>query len=359
MYFYSSSFVANRATANGGAVALWNLNSAVHFDSCSFIDNAAAATGGAVYFGKANGNGIADSTVATNVIRMTNCDLTGNTAAQDGGMSRLSTIDIYTDLTTLRFLLPISGALFAYSFNSLLLTNSRLTGNVAIRRGGALYLAQNNFPVTLTASTVLAHNTAQTGGGGAIYVNIGANTLSLNATAVAANNGKGAGGGLYVDAGNRVLVGSAVTFTGNVVAGAGGAVAVFESELSFMGPGGVTIRNNSAVAGESSSTSGGSNGRPRPPVASVAAAGGRGAGIGGGMLVDTSVVTFGPGAVAFTANTADSAGSALYVVSSATAAFVFTNSTAPVSFVNNRCKSQGRKLMNAFFPGSNFPLAFS
>jgi hypothetical protein len=77
------------------------------------------------------------------------------------------------------------------------------------------------------------------------------------------------------------------------------------------------------------------------------------------MLVDTSVVTFGPGAVAFAANTADSAGSALYVVSSATAALVFANSTAPVSFVNNRCKSQGIRLFDAPFPRSNIPLTFT
>jgi predicted outer membrane repeat protein len=94
VYFYTSSFNTNKATADGGAVALWNLNSAVHFDGCSFMGNTAGATGGAVYLGKANGNGIADSTVATNVIRVVNCDLTANAAAQDGGTWQLPTVDI-------------------------------------------------------------------------------------------------------------------------------------------------------------------------------------------------------------------------------------------------------------------------
>ena len=66
------------------------------------------------------------------------------------------------------------------------MNRSLVANNVAGRRGGAVYLAYSNKPITLTGS-IFTHNTAQTGAGGAIYTDASLNGVSIDGTVFVAN----------------------------------------------------------------------------------------------------------------------------------------------------------------------------
>ena len=307
IYFYSTSFIGNKASSKvhvsstvsgqsdgqGGAISLWNLNSAIHFYNCWFTTNMAGKYGGAIYMNQANGNGVA-STFTTNVIRLTNVTMQNNIATVDGG------------------------GIYASNGNSMTVLNSQLSNNVASSgRGGAIFLSQNNYPVSVVGSALISN--AAIGSGGAVYADNGFNSMVIDTTRFVTNTANGLGGAIALNTGNALFVDNAVNFVSNRVIGAGGALSISSSTLTFMAGYIVTFLNNSAESSPSQAQ-----------------------GYGGAILLSSSALRFESGVVSFLNNTADTKGSGMYIASSSTCSVVLANiSYTSIVFANNVCRRQG------------------
>ena len=97
------------------------------------------------------------------------------------------------------------GSAISVAGGTVILNNSRITGNAAARNGGSIYVAGGE--VTLNNSTV-SDNTAGSNGGG-IYVASG--SLTLNKSTVSGNTASTGGGGILVAGGTVILNNSKVT----------------------------------------------------------------------------------------------------------------------------------------------------
>lgn len=203
-------------------------------------------------------------------IRFTNVTLRSNTAVLEGGA-------IYGDF-----------------LNSFTVKQSLVANNAAGRRGGAVYLAYSNKPITLTRS-IFTHNTAQTGAGGAIYAGASLNGVSIDGTVFVANVAQTSGGAVFADTGNTfaLTAGAPTSFLAN------------------------RVQSTATGLGLASLSSGGT---------------------GGAVTLVATPLSIGVCNVSFVNNSA-ALGSGLYLGSLSTV--TLANTSAPINFINNACKGHG------------------
>jgi predicted outer membrane repeat protein len=267
IYFYSASFVGNKATVSGGALTLSQLNTPVNLYSCTFRWNRAELRG-AMYFRVANGKGLL-AAVTSNAVQLHNATVIGNHASTDGGglacdvLNAVSVMDSrFEDNTAGR-----NGGAIAATQSNINVSTTAFARNSAGAAGGAVAMNSNSglnvqpAAAYTDAVTVFAHNSAVTEGG-AIFLGA-SNTLSTYGPVVFDENmctgSGGRGGAVSVNTLSTVTVGAAASLSSNGVRGYGGALSVTASALAF-GPHNVSFVNNSAASGSalylsSSSTS--------------------------------------------------------------------------------------------------------
>jgi CSLREA domain-containing protein len=166
-------------------------------------------------------------------VSLSNCTISGNTAAQGGG------------------------GLVAYTGTSVSLSNSTVSGNSADGGGG---LVAFDAVLDLTNSTVSGNVATGSGGpigGGGVIAYYGA-TVNLTNSTVSGNSTNSNGGGIFVSNGindpsvttptSATVVLTNSTVSGNSAANRGGGITVFRSDASL---------TNSTVSGNSAGTGGG------------------------------------------------------------------------------------------------------
>jgi len=153
--------------------------------------------------GQANpsdGGGIYVDGVTLNI---DNSVITGNTAAVNGGglFARDSTVTITDSLFTANVAsMGIGGAIYATGSGSLTMTNSRLTGNIANTRGGAVGAST----AAMMTGNIIANNALLTPGVGAGVWFTAAPVRTLNNNQITDNTpGDNCGGTPFTGTGNR------------------------------------------------------------------------------------------------------------------------------------------------------------
>jgi len=149
---------------------------------------------------------------------LTRCTLSGNSAIRGGGA-------IETDTTVA-------------------LIDSTLSGNTA-QKGGAIYAT--NGGVTLTNSTLYG-NSATNGSGGALYIAVVFNPVTIAQTTVAGNTASASGGGLYIQSGfGSPIVSNNSLFSANSAGTSGGNIAGPSGGIAINGAGNLVFGANTVV----------------------------------------------------------------------------------------------------------------
>lgn len=146
--------------------------------------------------------------------------LTGGSAAFNGGALDISVSSTVT-MTGCRFFsneATIGGGAISCAFSDLILNDCWLGYNEAGGHGGAIVLSGSSSDLTLIDST-LAHNTAQSGGGGLRADTI--NSITVQGSTLSHNETAGPGGGIYLVATPIIVENSTLVGNSSVAAGGG------------------------------------------------------------------------------------------------------------------------------------------
>lgn len=193
----------NNASSHGGGLLLgMNGNGQLQLTDSSFTDNQAGSSGGAVYY--SNGSGAGSISAGT-------VSFAGNQAGYEGGALRISSG---------------SGTL------DTVLEDCRITGNTAVNNsGGGIWIGGSYNNLSLVNQTLVAENTSRIGNGGGIYCNTGSGSLTLDGTVEIRGNQAGTeesdfgghGGGICavpchitLDAGSSIHDNKALQYGGGI-----------------------------------------------------------------------------------------------------------------------------------------------
>jgi len=168
-------------------------------------------------------------------VNVTASRVTGNTQGvhldgNTGGKTATLTAD-GTDFDTNGTADTNGGAIGAERSSAVTLTNCNVTGNTGLD-GGGVFAQPSNFvalAVSLTGTTIDG-NTAEDGGGLYMFGGGVSPTLNVTDTTIQNNTATGHGGGLFLV--NAAFVGSGVQILDNVATIAGGGAAITASPLS-------------------------------------------------------------------------------------------------------------------------------
>jgi len=180
-----SSNQVNGGDARGGGISIsWGYHNIVAINGCTIQDNALYSTstsyGGGIYYLAGPGYNTATMTITDSTIK-------GNTAINGGGIyNDQSTITITG--STIQENNAVTGA-GIWSSGTTSISDSTITGNVALIQGGGIHFQGGTLTVT---DSNITHNTATTYGGG--ISNDG--TLHIQNSAINDNTAQ-FGGGIY------------------------------------------------------------------------------------------------------------------------------------------------------------------
>jgi CSLREA domain-containing protein len=239
------------------------------FDINSSTDNQTVAISGLTVTGGQSGGGSGVAVSTGDTLNLSNCIITGNTAAGIGGGG------------------------IANVGGTVTVTNCTISGNSAVLTGGGSGLGggilNTSGNLTINNSTIWNGNTAETSGGG-IHFDFG--TLTINNSTIDGNHAlAGDGGGIFGGSGATMLTITNTTISGNTAvgqpgAGFGGGISNSTKPVILNN---VTITNNTAdnaggglasigesismrntiVAGNTGGTSGGPDCAPGSPIDSL------------------------------------------------------------------------------------------
>ena len=251
--FHSCILAHNKASAQGGAIALFSGTAACTFElaDCNITENSASSHGGGLLAG-GNGEG---------TLVFTDSRFTGNEAGSSGGAvyysngggnSRLTAGNVRFEGNRAGY---EGGALRINSGTGTLRANlerCRITGNTADNNsGGGIWMGGPDTSLLLSNKTLTADNISRIGNGGGIYCNTDNGTLTLDGTAEIRNNQAGTeesdfgghGGGIcavpchiILDAGSLLSENRAFLY--------GGGISLAEN--SVLEVNGAAIRSNTA-----------------------------------------------------------------------------------------------------------------
>ncbi|MBE8966908.1 DUF4347 domain-containing protein [Nostocales cyanobacterium LEGE 12452] len=194
---------ANKLTISGNnTFRIFNASASLSIDGLKI-------TGGNA--GSSNGGGI----YSTNSVTVSNSNFSGNIAALGGGIYSSNSVTATNSTISGNTANTSGGGI--YSSSSVTATNSTISGNTANTNGGGIY----STITTLSNSTVSSNTTKINGGG--IYSGGGtvSNTTIFGNTADSDNNNTGNGGGIYRSAGTWSISNSIIA--GNIDLGNQGA----------------------------------------------------------------------------------------------------------------------------------------
>jgi hypothetical protein len=223
------------AAAGGG---VYNEDVALTLNNTTVVSNAAGDVGGGVF-------------VATGTVSLMGSEILSNTSGIDGGGlyvwmdSASATID-----NTSRIAYNVTngsefwngGAGIYIHEGRVLLAGGEVSHNTAVRSGGGIFVNDPPAVYTQTAGSLVAHNTANSGGG--LFVDFA--RADLLGGQITQNTG-GGGGGIYTYEGRILLSGAEIVTN---TATSGGGLLLFEG-------GGVATLTSGRIAGNSASVRGG------------------------------------------------------------------------------------------------------
>lgn len=199
-----NTFTNNQGT-NGGAMYSYSSASGIielYVDSCDFTGNKASASGGALY----NYN--------TDIVSVSNCNFSNDTAATGGA--------VYNNAT-------YKNALYKMDFRNCTYTNNRATGSA-----GALFFANGGFAgmnINVIKNTFNGNTAANYGGSFYLSSATSYDTLSLNIDSCSFNNSsttlnttQSHGGAIYLYAYNMLAAISHTNITNSHAKARGGAI---------------------------------------------------------------------------------------------------------------------------------------
>ncbi len=223
-----STFSNNTAASSGGAIELYEIPGTILIENCEITGNTAAGDGGGLY---------ASSLYYGSVLTIANTTISNNTATDNGGGL------VVDDLAgTLRII------------------DSKITGNVATNGngGGAVFFFYAESGLVEISGTDISNNTALgalDGRGGGLYMNFDDGTVIITNSTITGNQAANDGGGIsfmYSDSQFSFTLESS-TVTGNTSGGRGGGL-FFYSTSDFYGS--FAIRN-STISNNTSDDDGG------------------------------------------------------------------------------------------------------
>lgn len=253
----SRDVVNNRASAQGGAIALEN--STVTLNNLEIADNTSNGDGGAIALSGTTNVALSDTTFADNAAgdqggavyneasgnqQIVEAAFTRNTAISDGGAIAHNTTtgslslrnSTFTENTTQED----GGALYTRAGSNAALEGSRFIRNQANDNGGAAYLAGD----TTVENSEFQDNSATQGGG----IQVAAGSTLTAAGSTLEGNQAVDGGGLF-NQGTASLVNT--TLSGNIATNDGGAI------KTFAGSARLAVRNSTLTQNRAASRGGG------------------------------------------------------------------------------------------------------
>ncbi len=263
----NSTISNNTAASSGGGILNYGSSTAT-INNSTLADNSASFGGGILNYGGASyyGNGYSTATIS-------NSTFSGNMATYGGGIySSLGNLRINTSTLTGNTAKSVSffdgdgGGI--YNADTATISNCTLSGNTAARYGGGI---DNGGGTTTIGNCTFTSNTAQYGGGiygpatisnctlanntatrygGGIY-NGGSGTATISNCILAGNMAQ-YGGGIW-NAGTATL--SNCTLASNTATSSGGGI--YHSGFLFNGQYGTLSINNCTLAGNAASSGGG------------------------------------------------------------------------------------------------------
>lgn len=246
----ANNFSGNSATQQGGA---FYLRAATVTGSGNGLTGNQAATGGGGYLrdvttGSLSGGNVADNHATANAgaLFFDNADATisgasflSNTAQMNGGALYLTngsfvSVGTGSQLQYNRALTGRGGALYLSSAGTTTLGASNLADNRAALDGGALFTTGSGS-VVINATTTLANNVADTGDGGALYLN-STGTTTLNDADLTNNRAGSDGGAIYATSAGILTINAGSTlFSNHAAAGHGGALYLSSTSTTVNG----------------------------------------------------------------------------------------------------------------------------
>lgn len=316
----SSTFSTNTASgSNAGAAYAASISIS---GTSTFSGNSAGAHGGALFASSGTGSVTITSTTGTSSFT------TNSTTGYGGAIYATNTVDItgatfdqnHADTASQRGgAVHVQGTLGTF-------TNCTITNNTAAGQGGGL----NSLSAITINNSTISGNTASTGNGGGVYV--GTNLIITATTTVTGNTAGAAGGGLYaggtatIDGAtigttlspNHSTTGTATVRGGGI--GSGGNMSISNSSVignyTFGGGGGIasggtTTITSSTISGNQStgSTGGGIYSQSTATITDSTVSGNSASGNGGGILAngDPTVTRS-----TFSGNSSSSSGGGIY-----------------------------------------------
>lgn len=190
---------------NGGG--MYKVSSNIDITDCRFRRNDAAASGAGIY-----------ENLSTSLSVYTNCTITQNTSAVDGGGMYISTSScIYQDCSfTSNDATDDGGGIYISGTGSPAFNNATITSNSATGEGGGIYLTGSGSP-TFTDCTINSNTAGSNGGAVASYTT---GTAGFTATVISGNTSGSTGGGLFNNSSPAAITNCLIS--GNLAAGGGG-----------------------------------------------------------------------------------------------------------------------------------------
>ena len=218
----------NFAGDHGGAVQLYNTDGTVAIRDSVISNNVANSKGGAIY---------SDGRDAL-FLTLTNVEITGNTAGDEGGGLYLSATDTTINNSTITANTSFEeGGGIGFENGSMTIVDSTISENSSTS-GGGLY--GYNGSLTISNSTITA-NTASGDGGG---INFEDGPFAVVDSTITGNTAGGKGGGIWID--DSLASISDTTIDGNVSGSSGGGIYLYETSMTISNS---TLSGNSATNG--------------------------------------------------------------------------------------------------------------
>ncbi len=194
----SGMTLTNAANGTGGAIALNNGD--LNLSNCTLTGNTSANDGGGIY--QLNGG---------DALVIDNCIITNNTALDDGGglaLYGLSTVIRNTTISN-NTSTDAGGGVVVFFDNggqSLIIQNSTISGNEAPTGGGVnLYLASSTSSVQIVNSTISGNSATTNGGAIRFSASDPAALLTIQNSTITNNSSNGTNGGVDLSTGTLTL----------------------------------------------------------------------------------------------------------------------------------------------------------
>ncbi len=190
---------------NGGG--MYKVSSNIDITDCRFRRNDAAASGAGIY-----------ENLSTSLSVYTNCTITQNTSAVDGGgMYILTSSCIYQDcIFTSNDATDDGAGIYLSGSGVPSFRKCTITSNDAGGEGGAVFITGSGSP-TLDSCTINSNTAGSNGGAVASYTT---GTAGFTATVISGNTSGSTGGGLFNNSSPAAITNCLIS--GNLAAGGGG-----------------------------------------------------------------------------------------------------------------------------------------